>query len=194
MLLCTECGTQLTPDLPTCVLSALPTKTPLAVSHFLGRQCSSYRVPLHMQSTRFSGNALDLYLVLLIRILSWFNQLFTVAMTWLMASFDVIPFWWPGLRSLLHLSFHMRKVHSDMIIRKRQVAPWQTLPSFDLTFRRGRAMIIDMSMFWGQGMCFLSHISLADFHIWGPWFTLHSNRIWFIVSTISQFTHIPCPS
>src|SRR5260370_36993024 len=97
-------------------------------------------------------------------------------MTWLMASFDVMP------SCLLHLSFHMRKAHSDMIIRKRWIAPWRTLPLFDLTFRRGRAIIVDMSMFGGQGMCFLSHTSLADFHIhiWAPWFTLHSNSMLFV--------------
>ena len=46
-------------------------------------------------------------------------------MTWLLA---VVALWWLGSRILLHLGFHMRRAHSDVTIREKQIAPWRVLP------------------------------------------------------------------
>ena len=101
----------------------LPTKTPLVVSHFLGRQCSSWRVLLQVCRTRFSGRALLLYLFLLVRILLWFRHLFRIDIVWFRASCVDMSGWCPSSRILLHLSFQIRRAHSNRVIRKRCVAP-----------------------------------------------------------------------
>src|SRR5260221_7623738 len=140
MLLRTKCGTQPIPDALWSL--ALPTKTPLAVSHFLGRRCSSLSVPLHVLSTRFSGRAFLPYLFLLVRVLSWLSLQFMVDMIWFLASLAVIVSWWPGSRILLHLSFHMRNAHSETVIRKRRGAPWRVFPVFVFTFLSGGGIIV----------------------------------------------------
>src|SRR5260221_181882 len=175
MLLCTKCGTQ--PILDTLWSLALLTKTPLAVSHFLGRWCLSLSILLHVLSTRFSGRAFLLYLFLLVRVLSWLSLQFMVDMIWFLASLAVIVSWWPGSRILLHLSFHMRNAHLETVIRKRQVAPWWVLPVLVLTFRSGRAMIVVVSRLCSQGMFFLLQISLVVFQMRSHWFALHLNRM-----------------
>ena len=68
-------------------------------------------------------------------------------------------------RILLHLSFQVRKVHSDIIIKKRWVAlPW-ICPSGVWTFRRGRAISAVMSRSIGHGMFLCLQIILANFQI-----------------------------
>ena len=69
------------------------------------------------------------------------------------------------LRSLVHQSFHIRNAHSDIMIRNRQEAPWRTCLFSDLTFRRGRAMMVVVSRHGGQVMFFLSHISLVPYFL-----------------------------
>ena len=183
------CGTQPTLDLLSVFrvlraqVAALPTKTLLAVSHFLGRLCSSWRVPLHVLRTSFSGRALFPYLFLLVRVQSWFILLFMAVMVWLLASFAVMAFLWFCSMILVHLSFHM-------MISMRWVAPWCVLPVFVFALSSGRAMIVDIFRFCGHGMFFLLHISLAIFQMRSHWFSLHSKRMWFMVSTISQFAQI----
>src|SRR5260221_5590945 len=140
MLLRTKCGTQPIPDALWSL--ALPTKTPLAVSHFLGRRCSSLSVPLHVLSTRFSGRAFLPYLFLLVRVLSWLSLQFMVDMIWFLASLALIVSWWSGSWFLLHLSFHMRNAHSETVIRKRRVAPWRGFPALLLVLWVGGAVSV----------------------------------------------------
>src|SRR5258707_661932 len=57
------CGAQPTPAVCgalgfASVRSGIPTKTPLAFSHFSGKLCSFWSVPLHVFNTRSSGSAL----------------------------------------------------------------------------------------------------------------------------------------
>jgi len=54
--------------------------------------------------------------------------------------------------SLLHLSFQIKKEHSDIIIRKRWVAPFRVCPLFARIFRRGRAIMVVMSVITGHAL------------------------------------------
>ena len=94
-------------------------------------------------------------------------------------------------RSLLHLSFQTRNVHSDIIIRKSRVAPLQMWPSWVHTFMRGRAMIIVMSGLVSQGIFLHSQITFASFQIILFWFASQLKRICCIVSGVSHKGHIP---
>ncbi len=85
-------------------------------------------------------------------------------------------------RSLLHLSFQIRKAYSDIMIKNRQVVPLWVCPSIEQTFRRGRAMTVVMLGSVGHGMFLHRHISLATFQMILLWFALQLNRICCMVS------------
>ena len=147
---------------------AIPTKTLLAISQFSGRWCSFWRVPLQVFRTSFTDRALLRYLFLLMSMWSHSSLSFRMAVRWFLTScgsgclFRILS---SSSRSLLHCSFHRRKAHSDVVMRKSQVAPGLGVPSGDLILRRGRAVIDDMSKPCGQSMCFMEHISLMIFHV-----------------------------
>src|SRR5258708_38189301 len=63
--------------------------------------------------------------------------------------------------SLLHLNFQIRKAHSDIIIRKRQEAPLWMCLSLVCIFRRGRAIMVVISMFMGHGRFMFLHLQIS---------------------------------
>ena len=93
--------------------------------------------------------------------------------------------------SLVHLSFQIRKAHSDMIIRSRRVAPWRIRPIGDRTLSRGRAMMVVMSKLDGQGMLLRSQRYLAIFQIVVLWFASQLKMMCCIDSGVSQWVQIP---
>ncbi len=82
-----------------------------------------------------------------------------VSITLLLALFAAIFPCWLGSKFLLHLSFQITNVHSNMIMRNSLDAPWHVSPFLDFIFRRGSAMMVDTSRTCGHGI-FSFHRSL----------------------------------
>jgi len=82
-------------------------------------------------------------------------------------------------------------VHSDAAIRKRGEAPILVFPSSDLTFKRGRAIMVVMSNPSGQGMFLRVHSSLMMSQAWEQLFASQLNTMCCIDSIVLQCWQIP---